>query len=177
MIYNINIRYIADDKTMPGTKTITPHDQVDYSNHIDLSRFAPKLRKLGKYLLQNDNPTTIKAACDELELNYDSVNALVWKEKQKGNDFYQFIKDIAQSRLEMNRVAVYDAMIAGAVSSAPSSYQDRKTFLQVSGDLRESNVNVNVGSLTIGVNINSLPTDAGRDKGVIDVEPFIPGKK
>jgi len=162
---------------MAGGKTVTPYDQVDNSNHIDLSRFVPKLRKLGKYLLQNYKPTTIKAACDELGLNYDSVNALVWKEKRKGNDFYRFIKDVAQSRLEMNRVAVYDAMIAGAVSSAPSSYQDRKTFLQVAGDLKESATNINVNVLTVGYNINPLPAENERTKGEICVDPFIPKGK
>lgn len=162
---------------MVSGNNITPYDHVDTSNHIDLSRFAPKLRKLGKYLLQNDKPTTIKAVCDELGLNYDSINALVWKEKRKGNDFYQFIKDVAQSRLNMNRVAVYDAMITGAVSSAPSSYQDRKTFLQLTGDLKETDVNINIGTLTVGVNVSVLPIQDQRDKGVIDVEPYVPKGK
>ena len=162
---------------MAGEKTVTQYDQVDKSNHIDLSRFAPKLRKLGKYLLKTDQPTTIKAACDKLKLNYESICTLIWKEKGKGNDFHEFIRDVSQSLLKMNRAAVYQATIRGAVGDAPSSYQDRKTFHQLTGDIKESDLKVNVNHLTIGVNIGGVQVQDDREKGVIDVEPLIPKGK
>lgn len=161
---------------MAGGKTITPYDQVDTSNYIDLSRFAPKLRKLGKYLLETDQPKTIKTACDELNLNYTSICTLIWKEKGKGNDFHQFIKDCAQSLLESNRVAVYSAMIKGAVSHSSTAHNDRKLFLQVGGDLKETEP-ININHLTIGVNVAGVLPQDSRPKGVIDVEPFIPKGK
>ena len=46
---------------MAGGKAVTPYDTVDISNYLDLRKFAPKLRKLGKYLLKSDQAITIEA--------------------------------------------------------------------------------------------------------------------
>ena len=46
---------------MSGGKAVTQYDKEDISNQIDLRKFAPKLRKLGKYLLKSDQAITIEA--------------------------------------------------------------------------------------------------------------------
>lgn len=159
---------------MAGGKAVTEYDKVDISNYIDLKRFAPKLRKLGKHLLKSDQPVTIKAACDRLKLNYESICTLIWKEKQKGNDFHKFIKNCSESILEANRIAVYDACIRGAVSETSTSHNDRKTYFQLTGDLKEdARINAQI-TLAIGVNVSSVIPQDDRDKGTIDVEPVIP---
>src|SRR3990167_11292155 len=140
---------------MAGGQVVTPYDNVDVSKYIDLSRFAPKLRKLGKHLLKSDEPITIKAACDKLKLNYVSICTMIWKEKGKGNDFHGFIKNCAQSMLEANRIAVYDATIRQAVSDASTSHNDRKTYFQLTGDLKESTqINTSI-TLAIGMNVTA----------------------
>jgi hypothetical protein len=72
--YNININ--PDDRTvqtMAGGTVVTEYDDVDISNYISLKQFAPKLRKLGKKLLESDQPLTISAACTSLNLNYENI--------------------------------------------------------------------------------------------------------
>jgi hypothetical protein len=157
---------------MSDRRTVAPYDNVDVSNYIDLRRFAPKLRKLGKYLLKSDQPVTIKAACKELKLNYESVCTLIWKEKRKGNDFHKFIREHSQSLLEANRIAVYQATIDGAVSQSSTSHNDRKTYFQLAGDLKEQAVNTSI-SLTIGVAAPVQVVETDREKGEIDIEPIL----
>ena len=159
-------------ENMADSSAVTEFDKVNISNQIDLRRFAPKLRKLGKYLLKTDQPTTIKAACGMLKLNYESICTLIWKEKGKGNDFHKFIRDCSQSLLEANKLAVYDALILGAVSSTSTSHNDRKTFLQLTGDLQEQPVNTQI-TLNIGVAAPIQVVETDRAKGVIDIEPIL----
>ena len=70
-------------------------------------------------------------------------------------------------------MAVDIATVDGAVSG---THQDRKLYYERIGKLKDS-TNINVGSLTIGINVNTIAADSGRDKGIIDVEPFIPNAK
>lgn len=151
----------------------TDNDLVSLENTISLKGFPPKLRKLAKFLLKNDVPCTISDACRELGLNRESIGVLIWRSKQKGNDFNRFIDEQSKMILHVGKAEVYKALQQGAVSQSSTSHNDRKTYLQLTGDLKES-ANLNIGSLTIGVNINNVQPQDNRDKGVIDVEPVIP---
>lgn len=124
-------------------------------------------------MLNNDEIMTISEAIKKGNFNYDSITTIISREKKKGKDFKQFMNYQLQALLINQRLKVAKALVNGAVSN---SHMDRKLYFQLMGDLNES-TNINVGSLTIGVNISSLPADSGRDKGVIDVEPFIPKSK
>lgn len=156
---------------------ITEYDNVDVSNLISLKHFPPKLRKVAKLLLESPIPMTISDACKALNVNYDSIRTLIWKSKQKGNDFNEFINQQSQMLLHNNRVGVYKAVIDGAVSGSSTAHNQQKLFSQLTGDLKET-PNINIGSLTLGININSLAiTESAQDKGVIDIEPVIPKGK
>ena len=161
---------------MAGGKTVSEYNTADISNHISLKQFSPLLRKVGKYILESDEPRTIAQAIRDLHLNETSVWNTISRNRKNGNDFTAFIDQEAKSLLHTNKMAVYRSVLEGAVSRSSTSHNDRKLFMQVVGDLKES-TNFNVNNLTIGVNIQGvLPQDNDRSKGVIDVEPVIPKK-
>lgn len=158
---------------MSGTIVKQSNDEYYIpENAISLKQFPPVLRDLGKYLLESDKPVSYTQACKELNLNRDSVYTTINRVRRKGLDFQKFIDEQSSMILNQSKVGVFRALVEGAVSD---SHMDRKLYFQLTGDLKES-TNINVGSLTIGININALPVDPGRDKGIIDVEPFIPKK-
>jgi transcriptional antiterminator len=153
------------------------NDLVKVEDIISLKHFPPMLRKIGKYLLKSDHPMTIAHACDELNLNKGTIYTEIYRARKKGNDFQEFIDYHAKSTLHANKLAVYDRLCERAVSDASTSHNDRKTYLQLTGDLKES-TNINVGTLAIGVNISGLVLgDNDREKGTIDITPTIPKGK
>ena len=158
-------------------KTIETRDNtVVLENAISLRQFPPLLRKLGKFLLKYDHPITISVACDELNLNKESVYSSIWRSKSNGNDFNRFINEHDKSILNANKLAVYDRLIERAVSDSSTSHNDRKTYLQLTGDLKEENT-LNVNNLRIGVNITgSKPGDLEKQKGIVDAPPIIPSE-
>ena len=158
---------------MAGGNAVTEFDNADLNNQISLKKFSPLLRKIGKYILENDEPKTIAQAVRDLNLNEMSVWNTITRNRKKGNDFTMFVDQEAKMLLHTNKVAVYRSLLSGAVSSTSTSHNDRKLFMQVTGDLKET---VNVGQITlaIGVNITNVSPQDDRAKGVIDVEPVIP---
>ncbi|RJQ39521.1 MAG: hypothetical protein C4555_03170 [Dehalococcoidia bacterium] len=150
------------------------NSEVVLENTISLKHFYPKLRKLGKYLLTNDRPETLKEACEKAGVKYGSTRELIRRSKAKGYDFYEFLNQVSDSFLHENLVAVDGALVEGAVSG---SHNHQKLYYQRIGKLNEGPT-LNVNHLTIGVNIGGiLPQDSERSKGTIDVEPIIPKLK
>lgn len=142
-------------------------------NAISLRHFPLNIRKVAKKILETDASIRIKDACQMANVNYASFRTQVTRFRQKGIDFYQFIDEQAQSFLKEEKMAVNKSLVEGAVSG---SHNHQKLYYQLTGDLKET-TNINIGTLTVGVNVSSLPMDTSRDKGVIDVEPFIPKGK
>lgn len=162
---------------MAGGRAVTEYDSADVSNFIDLKQFPPVLRKLGKHLLESSDPITVSDACEKLKLNINSIYATISRCKKNGNDFMEFIDQQAKSILHVNKVAVLSSVVEGAVSRSSTSHNQQKLYFQLTGDLRESDININIGTLTVGVNVAALPVSDNRDKGIIDIEPFIPKGK
>ncbi|MFI5323503.1 MAG: hypothetical protein ACHQ6U_08230 [Thermodesulfobacteriota bacterium] len=159
---------------MAGGQALTETEILDISNYISLKQYPPKLRKLAKFLLESDAPMTISEACRALDLNIESIFTMINRTRRKGNDFSEFINEQSQMLLRNNRLAVYNAVVQGAVSGSSTAHNQQKLFSQLTGDLKES-PNINIGSLTLGININSLAiTDSAQNKGIIDIEPVIP---
>ena len=149
-------------------------ETVMFENSINLKKFPPILRKVGKFMLQSDEPFTLMSACRAVNVNYDSIRTLINRSKRKGNDFQRFIDEQSSIFLHESKVGVYKALVNGAVSD---SHMDRKLYFQLTGDLKET-TNINVGTLAIGINITGVnPQDNERAAGVIDVEPVIPKGK
>ncbi len=155
--------------------------QAIQNNVIDLKQFPPKLRKLAKFMLQNDEHLTLKECCKECDLNIDSIYTMIDRSKRKGNDFRQFIHDKMTSVLQNNKLNVANSLVDGAVKGVVAS---QKLFYELTGDLKkEVDININE-TLTIGINTLDgsgkpmRPKDiADRPKGVIDTEVIIPKDK
>jgi len=149
--------------------------QAIQSNVIDLSPYPPKLRKLGKFMLESDKVLTITEACDELDISSNSIYVSINRCKKKGNDFSKLINDQFQNVLRNNRLRVGKRLIEGVVSD---SHMDRKLLFELTGDLkRDIDINVN-NTLCIGINTQGVrPSDLEREKGVIDTEVIIPKGK
>src|SRR3990167_2022420 len=133
---------------------------------ISLKQFPPKLRKLAVYLLQMDKAVTIKQACEEIDINYNSARTMMDR-----YNFREFISNIAYAYLDSNLVAVDVSLVNGAVSG---SHNHQKLYYQRIGKLTEQTINTSI-TLAIGMNVTAVtPADQDRSKGVIDVEPVIP---
>ena len=159
---------------MAGGTALSESEIADVSNCISLKQFPPKLRKLGKFLLESDVPMTITDACKVLKLNMDSIYSMIGRCRRNGNDFSEFINEQSQMLLRNNRIGVYQAVIRGAVSNSSTSHNNQKLFSQLVGDAKED-VKISVGTLAIGINITGIaPQDQDRTAGTIDVEPVIP---
>ncbi len=150
--------------------------EFEHENVISLKHFPPKLRKLAKYLLQSDKKTTIKQACEDINVNYSSIRSQIAREKKKGNDFNKFIKDASKDLLNINRIGVYRALVKGAVEGSAAHI---KLFAQITGDLEEDRAaGITIKTLTIGINqTGTRPADLSKEKGIIDLDPEIPTNK
>ena len=151
-------------------------EELKHENVTNLRHFPPKLRKLAKYLLQMDKKVTIKQACEDINVNYDSVRSLISREKKKGNDFSRFIKEQGKSVLNLNKLGVYRSLIKGAVEGSAAHI---KLFFQVAGDLEtDENAGITIKHLTIGVSqLGTRHADLSKEKGIIDLDPEIPTNK
>jgi len=149
--------------------------QLVQDNVIDLKQFPPKLRKLAKFMLQNDEHMTLKECCEKCNLNINSIYTMIDRSKRDGNDFRQFIHDKMTSLLQNNKLNVANSLVEGAVSGVVAS---QKLFYELTGDLKkEVDINVN-NTLCIGINTQGIrPSDLEREKGVIDTEVIIPKGK
>lgn len=162
-----------EKKVVPRVREIDDRGTIEFTNVVSLKRFPPKLRKLGKFLLETDEPCTISDACKKTGLNKDSVYVMIDRARKKGNDFQRFINEQASIMLFREKIAVHQSLVAGAVSG---SHQHQKLYYQLTGDLQNT---VNTTNITLAIGIASDPGIAAvsaSEKGVIDVEPVIPDR-
>jgi len=77
---------------------------------------------------------TIKKACNDMNLNYDSMNTLICRYRRKGKDFNALVNSYAIKKLDNYKTEVYDSMSERAISG---SLGHQKLFAQLTGDLVE----------------------------------------
>jgi len=150
-------------------------EDFKHENVTNLKHFPPKLRKLGKYLLQSDKKVTIKQACSDLNVNYDSIRSQISREKKKGNDFYRLLEEEADNYLKINLIAVDSATLEGALTG---SSRDRELFYKRTDKLHDRpqiEINTNL-SLTYAVQVNEGANRDNREKGENSLIPYIPKK-
>jgi len=99
-----------------------------------LAVYPPKLRKLGRYMIELGELITIKKACNDMNLNYDSMNTLICRYRRKGKDFNALVNSYAIKKLDNYKTEVYNSMSERAISG---SYAHQKLFAQLTGDLVE----------------------------------------
>ena len=138
---------------------------------LSINDFPPSLRKLAKYMLENEDILTISEAVSKGNFNYSSITTIISREKKKGKDFKAFMNNQMQILLNNQKLSVAKALVKGAVSS---SHQDRKLYFQLTGDLKE-HPDIQVNYLTVGINItNERPSDTEHEPGIVDATPIIP---
>ncbi len=99
-----------------------------------LAVYPPKLRKLGRYMIEIGQLITIKKACNDMNLNYDSMNTLICRYRRKGKDFNALVNSYAIKKLDNYKTEVYNSMSERAISG---SYAHQKLFAPLTGDLVE----------------------------------------
>jgi len=99
-----------------------------------LAVYPPKLRKLGRYMIEIGELITIKKACNDMNLNYDSMNTLICRYRRKGKDFNALVNSYAIKKLDNYKTEVYDSMTERAISG---SLGHQKLYSQLVGDYTE----------------------------------------
>lgn len=157
--------------------TRSENTEITINETVSLKKFPPMLRKLAKYILENNTPTTLSCAARALNMNIYSVNSTIYRAKKNGNDFQKFIDEQAKMILHQNKVAVYKAVVDGAVSGSSTAHNNQKLFAQLTGDLKDSGATTTHITLAIGINSHPNIQFGDEERGVIDVEPVIPRGK
>ncbi len=99
-----------------------------------LAVYPPKLRKLGRYMIEIGQLIPLKEACEAVNVNYNSVRTQMVKCKRKGNDFNALVNSYAIKKLDNYKTEVYNSMRKRAISG---SLGHQKLFSQLTGDLVE----------------------------------------
>ena len=102
------------------------------NKEIKLSDFPPKLRRLGQYLIENEDNDSLCKICDKLGLNYHSIVTLKTRYKNKYNkDFDLMLHDYRMEPLKRNSLKVYKSLVLEAISG---SLGHQKLFSEIVGD-------------------------------------------
>jgi len=100
----------------------------------ELAGFPPKLRQLGTYMIEKGELTTLKQACDETGIYYQTVKTLIMRCRKKGLDFRKLVDSYVIEHLKNHRPEVYQSLLKGAINGSAAHL---KLFAQLTGDLVE----------------------------------------
>ncbi|MDA2919856.1 hypothetical protein MYX76_10245 [Desulfobacterota bacterium AH_259_B03_O07] len=99
-----------------------------------LEDFPPKLRKLGRYLIENDDNDPLYKICDKLGLNYDSIITLKARYKNKYNkDFDLMLHEHRMEPIKRNSLKIYKSLASKAISG---SIGQQKLVAELLGDIK-----------------------------------------
>jgi len=142
--YNIYMREIA----IPKEKSVIAEQ---------LAVYPPKLRKLGRYMIEIGQLITLKEACEAVNVNYDSVRTQMTNCKRKGNDFVALVNSYAIKKLDNYKTEVYNSMSQRAISG---SLGHQKLFAQLTGDLIDrQQVDHNIQAKIVVFSPSKIPQD------------------
>jgi hypothetical protein len=103
------------------------------NKEIKLSDFPPKLRNLGKFMIDSGELMTLKDACECTGINYDSARVQIMRCKKRGLDFHRLVDDHVIEKLRNARPEVYQSLQEKAISG---SLGHQKLFAEIVGDSR-----------------------------------------
>jgi len=125
-----------------------------------LSDFPPKLRKLGRYLIENDDNDPLYKICDKLGLNYDSIVTLKARYKNKYNkDFDLMLHEYRMEPLKRNSLKIYKSLANKAISG---SLGQQKLAAELLGDIKDKvEIDHKITGLfaVVGPDPNIIPAD------------------
>jgi hypothetical protein len=96
-----------------------------------LEDFPPKLRNLGRFIIDSGQLMTLKEACESIGINYNSAKSQILKCKKKGLDFHRLVDDYVIEKLRNARPEVYQSLQEKAISG---SLGHQKLFAEIVGD-------------------------------------------
>ena len=85
---------------------------------VKLEHFPPKLRKLGSYIINSGQLTTLKQACESTGVNYQTIRTQILRSKRKGLDFHGLIDNYVIEKLRYARPEVYSSLRDKAISGS-----------------------------------------------------------
>jgi len=127
---------------------------------INITDLPPKLRKLALYLIENIDYSSLKDACQKLDLNYNTICTRISElKRKKGINFYSYVNDKWSEGLKNNRIHVRNALVNQAITGASA---DRKLYFQLTGDLKDQvEIDHKITGLfaVVGSDPNIIPAD------------------
>jgi hypothetical protein len=128
-----------------------------------LEDFPPKLRRLGQYLIENDDIDPLYKVCDKLGLNYDSIVTLKARCKNKYNkDFDLMLHEYRMEPLKRNSLRIYRSLANKAICG---SLGHQKLFSELLGDRQNKlQVDHNITGLFCVYSGSTIPEDYQDDR-------------
>ncbi len=99
-----------------------------------LEDFPPKLRNLGRFIINSGQLMTLKEACEATSINYQTVRTQILRSKKKGLDFHRLVDDHVIEKLRNARPEVYKSLQDQAISG---SLGHQKLFSEIVGDRKD----------------------------------------
>ena len=99
-----------------------------------LEDFPPKLRNLGRFIINSGQLMTLKEACEATSINYQTVRTQILRSKKKGLDFHRLVDDHVIEKLRNARPEVYKSLQERAISG---SLGHQKLFSEIVGDIKD----------------------------------------
>jgi len=111
-------------------KDIKTRDNKD----MELSDFSPRLRRVAEIMINSIEFYSLKKACELANVNYDSAKTMIARYRKRGIDFNEFVSSKVVELLNRGKYDVYRSIRNRAIDGTA---QDRKLFVQLTGDLIE----------------------------------------
>jgi len=143
---------------------------------IKLGDFSPRLRRIAEIMINSIEFYSLKKACELANVNYDSARTMISRYRKKGIDFNDFVGSKAIELLNKGKYDVYRSIRKRAIKGTA---QDRKLFVQLTGDLIEKQEHRHTHAVIVSSPLSSqIPQDIldkrkeqeEKDKEVIDIE-------
>ena len=99
-----------------------------------LEDFSPRLRRVAEIMTNSIEFYSLKKACEQANVNYDSAKTMIARYRKKGIDFNEFVSSKAIELLQKSKYDVYRSLRDGAISG---SGVHQKLFSQLVGDYKE----------------------------------------
>ncbi len=128
----------------------------------ELSDFPPRLRRVAEVMTNSIEFTSLKAACELANVNYDSARTMIARYKKRGIDFNEYVSSKSIELLQKGKYDVCRSLRNNAISGASA---DRKLYFQLTGDLIDKHqIDHNVTGLFAVFSGSTIPEDYQDDR-------------
>jgi len=100
----------------------------------ELRDFPPRLRRVAEIMTNSIEFYSLKKACEQANVNYDSAKTIIARYRKKGIDFNEFVSSKTIELLKKSKYDVYRSLRDRAISGLGVH---QKLFSQLVGDYTE----------------------------------------